>query len=351
MKKIGIATFHYADNYGAVLQAYALRRTINCIEGCQAELINYVPSGYMIHPYEASVTGISNMKKKRVLYEKFLQEYCNINSPMINKITGKDFDYCCTGSDQVWNMSFAENITKEYLFPNVDKNVKCFSYPASVGGKIAQDDKEYFKECLSSFIGLSVREKSVVDSLQEIGVNNAEVSLDPTLLLNIEDYEELIVAPENAPNNFLFFFSYPIGDEVRKYAPFINMLARKYELKIKHSIVNAPRGLFAPDIGAMIYEGIGEFLWYMMNASIVVTTSYHGAIFGNLFHKPTYIICRDRGKERFIQLMRIFENDSCFVDDKWILQDWNTEDCMISEEKLKIWRNKSIDYLRRVINV
>ena len=79
MKKIGIATFHYADNYGAVLQAYALRRTINCIEGCQAELINYVPSGYMIHPYEASVTGISNMKKKRVLYEKFLQEYCNIN--------------------------------------------------------------------------------------------------------------------------------------------------------------------------------------------------------------------------------------------------------------------------------
>ena len=46
-----------------------------------------------------------------------------------------------------------------------------------------------------------------------------------------------------------------------------------------------------------------------------------------------------------------FENDSCFVDDKWILQDWNTEDCMISEEKLKIWRNKSIDYLRRVINV
>lgn len=351
MKKIGIATFHYADNYGAVLQAYALRRTINCIEGCQAELINYVPSGYMIHPYEASVTGISNMKKKRVLYEKFLQEYCNINSPMINKITGKDFDYCCTGSDQVWNMSFAENITKEYLFPNVDKNVKCFSYAASVGGKIAQDDKEYFKECLSSFIGLSVREKSVVDSLQEIGVNNAEVSLDPTLLLNIEDYEELIVAPENAPNNFLFFFSYPIGDEVRKYAPFINMLARKYELKIKHSIVNAPRGLFAPDIGAMIYEGIGEFLWYMMNASIVVTTSYHGAIFGNLFHKPTYIICRDRGKERFIQLMRILENDSCFVDDKWILQDWNTEDCMISEEKLKIWRNKSIDYLRRVINV
>ena len=314
-------------------------------------MINYVPSGYMIHPYEASVTGISNMKKKRVLYEKFLQEYCNINSPMINKITGKDFDYCCTGSDQVWNMSFAENITKEYLFPNVDKNVKCFSYAASVGGKIAQDDKEYFKECLSSFIGLSVREKSVVDSLQEIGVNNAEVSLDPTLLLNIEDYEELIVAPENAPNNFLFFFSYPIGDEVRKYAPFINMLARKYELKIKHSIVNAPRGLFAPDIGAMIYEGIGEFLWYMMNASIVVTTSYHGAIFGNLFHKPTYIICRDRGKERFIQLMRIFENDSCFVDDKWILQDWNTEDCMISEEKLKIWRNKSIDYLRRVINV
>lgn len=350
MKKIGIATFHYADNYGAVLQAYALRKTINGFDSCQAELINYVPNGYEIFPYEASAIGISCMRKKRALYEQFLIEHCNISTPMINIITGTNYDYCCTGSDQVWNMSFAENITKEYLLPNVKSDIKCFSYAASVGGQISDENKDIFKHCLSKFIGLSVREKSVLNLLKEIGINNAEVSLDPTLLLNIEDYEELIVAPENAPNNFLFFFSYPIGDEVRKYAPFINMLARKYELKIKHSIVNAPRGLFAPDIGTMIYEGIGEFLWYMMNASIVVTTSYHGAIFGNLFHKPTYIICRNAGKERFLQLMDIFGNDKCFVDDKWMFREWNIEDCGISEKKLHIWKRKSVDYLRKVLN-
>ena len=64
MKKIGIATFHYADNYGAVLQAYALRKTINGFDSCQAELINYVPNGYEIFPYEASAIGISCMRKK-----------------------------------------------------------------------------------------------------------------------------------------------------------------------------------------------------------------------------------------------------------------------------------------------
>ena len=44
MKKIGILTFHYADNYGAVLQAYALRKVLNTFEDCEAEIINYVPS-------------------------------------------------------------------------------------------------------------------------------------------------------------------------------------------------------------------------------------------------------------------------------------------------------------------
>ena len=350
-KKIGIATFHYADNYGAVLQAYALLNTINRFEGCNVELINYVPKGYVIYPYEATPMGICNMKKKRKQYECFLKERCDIHTPMVDCISGKDYDYCCVGSDQVWNMSFRENATQEYLLPNIDKSVKCFSYAASIGREISDNEIQYFYQYLQHFASISVREKSALYSLEKIGITEAEISLDPSLLLSEYDYEGLIEEPPSMPSDFIFFFSYPIGEEVRRYAPFVNMLARKYNLQIKHSVVGANEGLFVPDMGTMIYEGIGEFLWYMKHARIVVTTSYHGAIFGYIFNRPTYVICRGNGKERFEQLSSILGLDEYFVDDNWMFKSWNIDDYKISKDNLDKWKNKSIEYLKRSLYV
>lgn len=349
MKTVGILTFHYADNYGAVLQSWALRTVLNRFKNVEAEIINYVPENYLVQPYHQSSIEISKMKKKRILYENFLAKECNVSLPMIHKVTGKGYDCCCVGSDQVWNMNLRENVNKEYLFPNLGE-VKRFSYAASMGGEIKDEDKKYFQEMLSAFSNVSVREEQSEKELRKLGIDNVETSIDPTLLLEAGEYDKLVTEPKDPPKDYLFFFSYPIGGDLRKYAPFANHLAWKYGLSIKHSIAQCPPMLFANDQGTMIYEGIGEFLWYMKNASIVVTTSYHGAIFGYLFNRPTFIVCRETGKERFYQLKNVLGINTNFVDESWISKSWTIEEGLCSGKPLPRWREKSTNYLMRCLD-
>ena len=99
MKKVGILTFHYSDNYGAVLQAYALRRIINQLPYCQAQIINYVPLGTKYTLYENTEEGRELLIEKRKLFEEFLRENCGIDTPVIHEISGNDYDYYCAGSD------------------------------------------------------------------------------------------------------------------------------------------------------------------------------------------------------------------------------------------------------------
>ena len=344
MKNIGILTFHYVDNYGAVLQAWALRKVLNSMPGVNAEIINYIPDGYMIWPYICSEKGISDMKRKRERYEFFLTEKCGITDGRINQVSGDGYDYCCVGSDQVWNLKFRENATYEYLFPNLNDDVPRFSYAPSIGGMIEEKDKGRFLEWLSRFKSISVREEYSVGDLARMGVSGAVTVIDPTLLLQEKDYEALIEEPENKPDKYIFFFSYPIDEDMRRYAPFVNRLAIENGLNIMHSFPDAPAHLFICDCGSMMYEGIGEFLWYMKHASVVVTTSYHGAIFGRLFDHPTYIIRRNTGWGRFEHLNKIMGLENAVVSDDWLMKNWDI-DRYYAKDELDIWRRKSINFL------
>lgn len=350
-KKIGILSYHYVDNYGAVLQVWALRTVLNNLSGINAEIINFIPDDYQIYPYVRDEEGIAAMEGKRARYEKFLIEKCGISEPCINMVSGKGYDCCCVGSDQVWNMRFRENITHEYLFPNLDENVRRFSYAASIGGKIKDEHRKLFFERLSTFNAVSVREESSIIELKKVGFNDAVTVLDPTLLLCDRDYETLIEEPMTKHDNYVFFFSYPIGEDMRKYVPFVNRLALENNLNILHSFPSAPGNLFIRDCGSMMYDGIGQFLWYVKNARVVVTTSYHCAIFGRIFKKPTYIICRETGKERFEQLNRVMDLSGSIVKNDWMKREWNVDDmASYSGDRLEFWRNISLSFLRSVVN-
>ena len=351
MKKIGILTFHYVDNYGAVLQAWALRTALNRMNDIHAEIINYIPNDYKIRPYIFDQKGISAMEGKRRLYEKFLVEKCGMSESCTHTVSGMGFDYCCVGSDQVWNMAFRENITHEYLFPNLNDNITRFSYAASIGGKIKGKDTQLFREHLSKFNAVSVREECNIDELKKAGISDVISVVDPTLLLSEDDYSELIEEPEYKPENYVFFFSYPIGEDMRRYAPYVNRLAIENNLNVLHSFPAAPQNLFVHNYGSMMYEGIGQFLWYMKNASVIVTTSYHGAIFGKMFSRPTYILCRETGKERFEQLDKVLNHTCSFVRKDWMTEKWDIGSVTNkSDEELEKWKEKSLSFLRSVID-
>lgn len=347
MKEIGILTFHYVDNYGAVLQAWALRNILNSFSDINAEIINYVPNGYKILTYENSRDCYEKLKVKREAFEAFLTKNCNINFPMIDTVKGNEYDYYCVGSDQVWNMAISrETANYEYLLPHLDKEAMRFSYAASLGGKLDSKYSGVFDQYLRNFDHISVREKISVQDLEKYSKTKIEVVLDPTLLIDATEYDKLIFEPERKPEDFIFLFTYCLDENsMFEVIPFVNMLSRKYGLGVIHSFVNNETIHLDNSIGTMRYEGIGQFLWYLKNASIVVTSSYHGVLLAYIFGKQVYIIEFDYTKSRMEQIIPVLGLEKNIIDREWMFCDWEYY-FEYNHDNLSIEREKSILYLK-----
>ncbi len=308
-KNVGILTFHCADNYGAVLQAYALRKVISSFPNCQAQIINYVPEGYNYPVLSGSTRCLESQREKRKKFNKFLFEHCGVHTPMIHVVSGNEYDVYLTGSDQIWNTDIGEVAADyEYFLPNLQDDAKRIAYSASIGMDFKDIDQNLFQKYLPKFKSISVREKSYTGIISKLSGKKCEYTLDPTLLLNMRDYEKLIEKPSRVEKPFVLYFWYAIGDEDLGSVELVNTLVRKYNLSVKHTILSeksAARRMLINDGGCMLQDGVGEFLWYIKNAQVIVTNSYHGAIFSTLFHKPFYIYYPEIRKCRQEDLVKL----------------------------------------------
>lgn len=313
-KKIGILTFHYANNHGAVLQAYALRETVNSFPGCQAELINYVPKGYR-YPVLAgsSIEALGRMREK---FNRFLAEHCGVCTPMLHSVTGNAYDLYLVGSDQVWNTDLLEVVTDyEYFLPHLDREARRIAYSASIGMKVENMDQTLFQKYLPAFHSISLREKSYQGIISRLAGKLCASTLDPSMLLDGGHYEALIERPDFAPESsrteepFLLYFWYDMGDGGLGGIGTVNTLARKYGLIVRHTFLSehsAARQMLVRDGGCMFESGIGEFLWYIKNASVVVTNSFHGVVFSLLFQRPLYLFYPEIRSSRQENLVELF---------------------------------------------
>lgn len=307
MKRVGMLTFHYAMNHGAVLQAYALYKTINGFSGCRADIINYVPEGYS-YPIFSNDSMAGGQKRKIAKLKHFLAENCGICMPMVHSVIGNHYDLYLVGSDQVWNTDLRENADYCYFLPDLDDKAKRAAYSASVGMDIDKIDRKLFQKYLPRFHAISVREKSYKKIISELSGKECEATLDPVMLLNPKDYEVLLEKPVGAEGRYLLYFWYGSEEGGLKSIETVNALARKYDLLVKHtfSADSVIRQMLVNDGGYMFDAGIGEFLWYIRNAQIVVTNSFHGAVFAILFQRPLYIFYPDKRKCRQENIVEMF---------------------------------------------
>lgn len=351
MKKIGILTFHYSDNYGAVLQSYALRTIINSLSNCEAEIINYVPREFTYPLYKNDKKSWQLLCEKRKKFEEFLQMKCGINSPMISEVTGNQYDYYCVGSDQVWNLMFAD---LEYFLPNLDEEAIKISYAASIGMNFenAYKRKDLFEKYISKFKSISLREQEHIELIKTVCQKECQCVLDPTLLLKAEDYS-LIISKDNVYDKpFILFFWLHHDDELMNGIEFVNDLSRKYGIPIVHTVVGAKPYVFNMDAGSMIYEGVDYFLWYIKNASFVVTNSYHATLFSIQFKIPFYTFLVDKMRSRLDTLSEKLGIHSRIVDSyinfTMIDDNINFEDI---DNRLRVERAKSMNFLREALDI
>jgi len=323
--KIGILTLPLINNYGGLLQNYALQTylkrlgheviTINSVKqiSCTQKyrfLLSYIKRSIQKYIFKDKKILFTNVIKQ-IIFEntqsihtkEFIQK--NINAIDVkDKITNElctqyKFDAFIVGSDQVWRNNFAPDILNNFLdFAEASKAIQ-LAYAASFG----VDSWDYSEELtirinklIKRFDAISVRERSGVDLCAKYLNVDAQCLLDPTMLLSKTDYIELINATsEKIPDDELLIY---VLDWTKDKQKIIDEIASKKKLN--------PFEVGKPSKNG--YPSVESWINGFKNAKFVITDSFHGTVFSILFNIPFITIANEgRGLTRFTSLLETFD--------------------------------------------
>lgn len=296
MEKIGIVTWFNYDNYGTVLQAYALQQKINSL-GYESKIVNYLPKTRKTNIFDMNINYFQDKIKNSLFLKKYSKKLCNRSLLFENfrknhllltdkceshidlKKTSDLFNKIVCGSDQIWNPNFFD---KHFFLDFVDDNNKKISYSPSLGVDDIKDEllKKEIASYIDSFSCLSIREEKGKEILEKICSKKIEVLMDPTLLLTKDEWcNNLQLKTDTKP----FILCYFLGNN-KKYIQIAKNISKKYNLPIKVLPTSTLISKFKKE--EILFDcGPKEFVDNINNASIILTDSFHGIIFSINFEK------------------------------------------------------------------
>ncbi len=347
--KIGILTFHNADNYGAVLQCYALQEYLKKQfpgdEVCAVDHKNpLIEQTYKAFPFV--------WKKKRGFFANVLRfgYWCFLfperkrgkkafndfrkNMLVLENGNLNDYDAIFYGSDQIWNRTIVGN---DDVFFGANFEGRKFAYAASDGGELLLDESTL--ENLKSFKLISCREDSLSKRLLAGGLAAQNVC-DPVLLLSKDEWNHFAKNPEE--KGYLLAYQMSFRPDFNDKAL---RLGKKLEKKvIQIYYVRSLRQFFVGGQKAISAITPQQFVGYFSNADFVFTTSFHGTAFSILFEKPFYVLSFEKRSERITDLLKTVGLENRFIES---LPEEKTVEIYteIIKEKIALYRKKSEDFM------
>jgi len=301
---IQILTFHFVDNYGALLQAYALQETLKK-HNKLVTILNYTNKRmkkkqslfYFNTNLINSIVRIISLKKMIKRKHKsymFRNKYLDIS----NKV--KENSIFVLGSDQIWN----PDITYEDMtYFSQGFNVPAISYAASLGKELQETQKDFLINGLKYVQNISVREETAKKCIKNIANKESQVVLDPTMLLTKEDWIKVSKKPKRMVKK-PYIFVYTVDGKNTEFLKLVNIVSKTTNLPIVCPSKSLQRkSNFDNIIRTYDYEGPEEFLYFLINADYIVTSSFHGTVFSLLFEKQFISFVPSTNTSRLVDLM------------------------------------------------
>ena len=333
--KIGILTFHFAHNYGAMLQAYALSTKLRNM-GYNAEIIDYRLE--YIYTYTERVSFeklyIQYVKRGDNSFKAFLKVVKNfysvnhkteswyrfedfLDNTLVKstRCSKKDFanmqyDYVICGSDQIWNGTLTGGLDPVYFGEGFPAQCKILTYAASNGhNEILDKDKPLFTKLIKNISNISVREKGLHDNLTAIGIKNTCV-LDPIFLLDKDEWKKIAIKPIESDYVLSYSFS-ESPNYFRKAEQLAEKLGKQLVCFTFRKKKDAPKSVVHYYVG-----GPKEFLGYFCNANYIITNSFHGTAFSILFEKNFVCVPPLLRRERLDSVLQSFQISNNVIEDE-----------------------------------
>ena len=371
--KIGILTHPLTNNYGCILQNYALHLVLRGM-GHEPITMDYT----MSMPYKTIFTSFVSRILKRIkgihlplrgwptqkeqdIINQNTREFVKGHIAITKTVAIRNLDVFCNagfdaivvGSDQVWRGD-RKYIEKFFLSDFQNMDIHKIAYAASFGVDCWSFSKKKTIECatlLKKFKGISVREDSALNLCKKNFGVDAEWVLDPTFLINREVYEQLVRAKypqiSSCKKMMVYVLDKSNGKKniVSQVSKSLQLTPNEVMAKEKFSKVGS-KGL-----SDCIFPSVEEWLKGIMEADFVVTDSFHGTVFSIIFNKPFLTMTNNsRGNSRLISLLgslrlmdRLVGEDEVNIENV-IKSSINYEE---TNALLSSWKNDSIRFIEK----
>lgn len=382
--KIAILTMYYESaNYGGNLQAYALCKAIGKYTRHNAKQICYLWANgirpLIKHQAKTNVARkilrcikhshhFINFLLVRIKKDKFNKIFKerkvalkNFNKSLIphsNVVYSiKDitdslpyYDAFITGSDQVWNTN---SYIPDFFLNFVPSDKIKISYAASISkDSLTDKEKEVFKRSLADFKAVSVREEQAVELIKDLSPVSPVVTLDPTLLLDEIDWDN-VCAPRVVQDDYIFCYFLGNNTNERKIA---KKFAKEKGLKLVSVPLTGAKVYSDLKFGDVILPAASpeEFISLIKHASYVFTDSFHAVVFSQIYKRQYFVFNRDsKGSmnSRIINITNLFNTQERFCNGKdretlKYVQSLNYIDFTHPNKEFEVLKEFSINFLK-----
>ncbi len=304
-RNVGIMTWYAYRNYGSALQASALHEVIRRL-GYNPCMINYAPRGDAVVLRDAGLSDyalkalklLKNRGKRsfvsperEALFAEFLAQRIHETEPRNTfpelAELNETLDAFVCGSDQIWAPVCFDD---KYFLSFVEDDEKRVAYAPSIGLPEIKNAaiREKMAHELKKFTHLSVRETQGAELIRKLTGQEATVVLDPTLLLQAEQWDEFADVANAHTIDGKYIICYFLGDTAR-YIEHVKHLSEQYGMPAY--LIPVTKQTF--DIPAVPFEvGPREFVSLIRGAAHVCTDSFHGMAFAVNYQTPFTVFKR-----------------------------------------------------------
>jgi len=301
--RIGIVTItNNGPNYGNQLQNFAVLKFLEEIGISNSETLYNVEGAeywcsfaHKIKNYVYVILKKGDYKKrlKELRFDSFGRKYLRYTKPIKGNVPVKlveKYDFFVCGSDQIWNPTFScNNRHLSYTFLGFAPENKRISFAASIGiSKISDQYIDEFVKGVRGFKNISVREHEGADLIKELTGREATVLLDPTMLIDKEEWSKIMKKPKGLPEKYIL--CYFLGNISAQRKKELDSISQIHNLGIVY--------LNTDDSNEFQSVGPREFLYMLAHADLICTDSFHGSAFSINFQVPFIVYDREDRAEK-----------------------------------------------------
>lgn len=323
--RVGILTFHFVNNYGALLQAKSLQIYLDSL-ALQNEIVNvetfsrrklYTLRGLTSWRNRArAISSIHLQLQKNVKFNEYRKSVLkcskNITSEEELVSTLRNFSHIVVGSDQVWNPKYGLKAINTYTLTYPEILAKKISYAACIGSSaVSSEAMKASISSISEFAAISTRDEFSKRAIRELGYESPITKvLDPTFLVDWKIQKLTIKSNFSISTDYVFVYGFS-----REISQLVNAL--KNRASLKKIVAVGMEGEFYLTDGVAHRHNVGprEWIKLMREATYIITKSFHGFALALNLNKEVYVPLTDKHSvDRIVDLCNTLGIDKNYID-------------------------------------